>query len=87
MCCMKSERYLDSKEMTAWTASVGGFKKAAQLIKERLECSRSKAEKLAAGSYNRLPSASEQKELADLVNRSRDQLFPRVSARVRRKAS
>lgn len=84
---MKCERHLDAKEMTTWTASVGGFAKAAQLIKERLECSISKAEKLAAGAYDRLPTASEQKELADLTNRSRDQLFPRVGARDQRRAS
>jgi hypothetical protein len=69
------KRRLDRKEVAKWRASVGGLKIAAQLIQERLECSFSKAAKIAAGRYPSLVSPAEQYELSDLMGRPRDVLF------------
>lgn len=81
------KRYLDQGEIEGWRASVGGIREATRLISEKLECSRSKAEKLAAGRYPSLPTPTEQMALADLMHRSRDVLFPLVRARRKKQAS
>lgn len=63
-----------------WAERVGGLKKATQLIKAKLECSKSKAEKLAAGRYPSLPTPLEQRALASLMKCKRSDLFPVVEA-------
>jgi hypothetical protein len=84
---MRRIRQLDRAEMHNWRESVGGLKAAARLISEKLECSESKAEKLASGRYPSLPTPTEQMALAALMKRPRDVLFPFVVAKGRAKAS
>jgi hypothetical protein len=73
-------RQLVKTEWKKWTASVGGLQTATLLIKECLECSESKAEKLAAGRYPSGLTASEQIALSELTNRPRDVMFRLVGA-------
>ena len=70
-----------------WVATVGGMAKATLLIMEALECSASKAEKIAGGRYPSGVSATEQKALALLWDVPRDQAFKPVSAGKRARAS
>jgi hypothetical protein len=72
--------------MLSWRESVGGIAKAAILISEKLECSLSKAEKLASGRYDREISASEERELSSLTGIDREALF-RVANKSGAKAS
>lgn len=69
-------RKLNKKEMQKWRESMGGLRSAVILICQTLECSLSKAEKLASCRYEKGLSASEQRVLADLLKVSRDVLFP-----------
>ncbi len=80
MCGMK--RQLNGREMRKWTDAVGGIAEAARLIRAELECSLSKAEKLAACRYDREISASEQKVLARLTGSERDVLFHFAGRRI-----
>lgn len=80
-------RRIDSAEVGSWVTSVGGVRKATWLIGETLECSLSKAEKIASGRYPSLPTLAEQVALATLMQRQRDVLFPLVAARGRSRAS
>lgn len=84
---MRLKRQLDQMEMTIWRESVGGLKEATRLISEKLECSESKADKLASGRYPSLPTPMEQMALAALMKRTRDAVFPLVTAKGRAKAS
>lgn len=70
------DRQLNDKVMANWRERVGGLAEATDLIKKALECSRSKAEKLAACRYPSLPTPTEQKALAKLLKTTRDVLFP-----------
>jgi len=70
------DRKMSFKQMKNWRDSSGGLRSASLLICQSLECSYSKAEKLASGRYDRVLTASEQKALAELMNVSRDVLFP-----------
>jgi hypothetical protein len=80
------KRHLDQTEMAKWKARVGGWKAAARLIEQRLECSSSKAEKLVAGSYQNTLTTAEQEALSALMNRPRDTVFPLAATRGRRRA-
>lgn len=80
------KRKLNSKEMNEWVESVGGTKKAAQLVKEVLQCSMSKADKIVGCRYPSIPQPLEQLALAKLSDRSRDVLYPAVG-RPRARAS
>jgi hypothetical protein len=84
---MRMKRQLNRLEMTLWREQVGGPDEAAMLIKAALDCSLSKAEKLATGRYPSLPTASEQSALASLMNRPRDTLFPQIDKAKRTRAS
>jgi hypothetical protein len=70
------KRRLNGQRLAVWVQQVGGVKEASLLIVQKLECSISKAEKIASGRYLSLPTPSEQKDLADLLSTSRDVLFP-----------
>lgn len=72
------KRQLNGKEMREWTESVGGIETAADLIKERLKCSRSKAEKLASCRYPSVPPPLEQEALAQLMARPHEAVFPKA---------
>lgn len=69
-------RTLDSSVLKKWVASVGGIKAATEIIKSKLECSMSKAQKIAGGRYRSLPAAAEQALLADLIGKPREKVFP-----------
>ena len=81
---MKVQRRIDTNEFGNWVRSVGGSIKATRLIEQKLECSESKAEKLAGGRYPSLPTPTEQMALAALMQRPRDVLFPLVAAKGKR---
>lgn len=70
------KRQLEAKEMEIWRDRVGSTNAAARLISDKLECSISKAQKLAGCRYPSVPSPTEQKALAALLKRPRDVLFP-----------
>jgi hypothetical protein len=78
------QRQLALKELASWRDRVGGLREAIRLIGEKLECSKSKAEKLAAGRYPSLPTPTEQMALAELMNKTRDELFPFCASKKRR---
>lgn len=61
-------------------AAVGGNATATRMIMDELECSFSKADKLARCKYVSLPTPAEQKALAKLFKCKRDELFPTVGA-------
>jgi hypothetical protein len=69
------KRQLVISEMKAWKDRVGGLKTATRLIQNTLECSESKAEKLASGRYPSTVTPSEQIALAELMERPRDMVF------------
>ncbi len=83
----REKRSLSKSEMLAWRESVGGVKKAAELIAHALECSISKAEKIAGGRYPSLPTLAEQLAISSLMERPRDKVFPVASPKAKRKAS
>jgi hypothetical protein len=70
---------MDQKELMKWVESVGGPIKATLLIQQCLECSVSKAEKMATGRYPSLPTPAEQKVLSKMMKRSRNKLFAVVT--------
>lgn len=72
---MRMNKGMVMSEWRKWIEDVGGIKAASQLISEKLECSLSKAEKLAAGRYPSSLVPAEQKELANLMSKSRDGVF------------
>lgn len=78
------KRRIDYKEMLLWRESAGGIKEAARLISEKLECSLSKAEKIAGCRYPSVPTPTEQMALASLMQRPRDVVFPFACKRVDR---
>jgi len=78
------KRQLDGKSIRKWKDRVGGIDNATRLISDELECSISKAEKVATGSYPSQLSSAEQKALAKLLNLDRDVLFPIVRAKGKR---
>lgn len=78
---------LNGTAMKEWRAANGGYEKASALIKDKLQCSMSKAQKLATGRYPSLPSFAEQVALAELVDIPRDELFPLVTAKGKSRAS
>lgn len=85
---MRQRRQIDRGEMKAWRESVGGLKEATRLIAEKLECSESKADKIASGRYPSLPTPTEQMALAALMMRPRDVIFPFAPTKAnRRRAS
>lgn len=81
------KRRLNRLEMNQWREQVGGLDEASLLIKGTLDCSLSKAQKLASGRYPSEISASEQSALAALLKRPRDVLFPETEKARRSKAS
>ena len=76
-----TRRHLDKQEIKAWRESVGGLTKATHLVMEKLECSHSKAEKIASGAYISVPTPTEQIVLAALMQRPRDVIFPLVTSK------
>lgn len=70
------KRKLDLNIVENWASKVGGYDEAARQVSVRLECSLSKALKVVRGTYNSTPMPAEQMLLADLINVSRDDLFP-----------
>lgn len=71
------KRTFDQKRVVRWTSSLpGGAAEATKLIMEKLKCSSSKAEKIAAGRYTGLPRPLDQIELAELINDDVELLFP-----------
>lgn len=70
------KRELDAKEMANWKDGVGGWTEATRLIRDKLGCSDSKAEKIVSGSYPSLPSQLEQIAIAEVMGRPRDAIFP-----------
>lgn len=86
--CMDQKRILNITEIAGWTDDVGGLAVATRMISERLRCSISKAEKLAAGRYRSGLSFMEQEALVDLTRRHSDRLFsPAINKGSRRSAS
>lgn len=81
------KRRLAIKEMHDWVIDMGGPKEAAKLIKEKLECSKSKAEKIAGCRYPSMITPAEQVALSGLAHKSRDTLFPLAAGPRRRVAS
>lgn len=73
---VRMQRVIETKLIAEWVKTVGGISKAAGLIQTKLECSKSKAEKLAGNRYPSVPSPSEQKLLAALLKQKRDRIFP-----------
>lgn len=73
------KRDLARQTIRSWTEKIGR-KKAIGMISGTLECSASKAEKLADGRYPSVPTPLEQKALAKLTRIKRDDLFPVVTA-------
>lgn len=71
----KSPERVNKREIRGWVESAGGFTKAVALIVQKLECSESKAEKIAAGNYPSRMNPSEQNALSELVKKPRDVLF------------
>jgi hypothetical protein len=78
-----TRRQLDKQEIKAWRESVGGLTKATHLVMEKLECSHSKAEKIASGAYISVPTPTEQIVIAALMQRPRDVIFPLVTSKRR----
>lgn len=79
-----TRRHLSKDEFKAWRESVGGLARATLLVKEKLECSDSKAEKIASGRYISVPTPTEQMALAALMQRPRDVIFPLVASKRKR---
>lgn len=74
------ERTINKQLVNEWVENVGGISQAAVLIKELLECSKSKAEKIAGLRYPSDLTAAEQKLLARLWKVQRDDAFKPVGA-------
>lgn len=72
------KRRLAVTEMHDWVMSVGGLREASRLVKEKLECSESKADKIVGCRYPSVPQPLEQIALASLLGRPRDVLYPTV---------
>ncbi len=77
---MPMTRQMNEQLWNEWVVRVGGVKEASRMILEKLECSTSKADKLARGVYPSMLTASEQKDLAQIVRTKRDILFVPVGA-------
>lgn len=78
------KRYLEDKEMRAWVESVDGLVAAASLIKDRLGCSQSKADKIAGCRYPSTPQPLEQMAIAELMGRPRDAVYPLIKTKSKR---
>jgi hypothetical protein len=78
---MHMRREIDLNKLMLWVEREGGIKPAALEISQKLECSISKAEKLAAGRYPSRLMPSEQIVMSKLLKVTRDELFPLVRAR------
>lgn len=72
---MRMQKMKFGNEWAKWVDSAGGISKAALKIAEKLECSTSKAEKLAARRYPSHLTASEEIALADLIGKPREVIF------------
>jgi hypothetical protein len=77
------KREIDYKRLEKWVERVGGIQNATTLICKRLECSLSKAEKLAGTRYPSMILPAEQVALSELTCIPRDALFPFVTAKGR----
>ena len=73
---------INREEMLTWRSEFVDKDEAVQRIKDLLECSATKARKIANGTYDREISASEQKAIAGLLRRPRDVVFKPVGKRV-----
>lgn len=80
-------RSFNEEKWISCVAGVGGSAKATRMIMDELECSFSKADKLARCKYPSLPTPSEQKALAKLFKCKRDVLFPIIGVIEELKAS
>lgn len=78
-------RQLDVKKMKKWRDGQE-FQGAIELVKNALQCSRSKAEKIVGCRYPSTPQPLEQIALATLLGISRDELYP-VAGKPRARAS
>lgn len=79
---MFMKKQLNQKLFHTWRESVGGEKPAALLIKEKLKCSLSKAEKIAGGRYDSLPPCLEMMALSELMSKPMDALIRTVGKTV-----
>lgn len=77
---MHMKRRIDYGKLSKWVDEVGGIAEATRLISEKLECSISKAEKMAASRHLAGLLPAEQVLMSKLTRIARDQLFPAVSA-------
>lgn len=73
--------------MMTFTKNVGDFGESAKLIMVALDCSYSKAEKLARGDYPFSLNPFEQRELSKLTKRPMEELFPALNRKGKPKAS
>lgn len=81
------QRHLSAPEFEAWVITKGGVKAAAKLIAETLECSESKAAKLAGGRYPSMLTAAEQVAMEELTDIPREVLFGSAPTGKKSKAS
>ena len=86
-CIMQRTRNIDYNEVAKWVVRVGGLANATLLIMEILECSASKADKIAAGRYPSTVTPCEQIALAELMCRPRSDIFPLVGAKGKSRVS
>jgi len=81
------KRQLNKRIMEEYVQSAGGVKTATERIKNKLQCSESKAEKLASCRYPSLPTPMEQVALAELLGVTRDTLYPPIIKTSEKRAS
>jgi hypothetical protein len=81
------KRRLNNKVMGNYVNAVGDVKNATALIEEKLQCSKSKAEKLASCRYPSIPTPMEQMALAELLGVTRDTLYPPIIKTSEKRAS
>lgn len=80
------KRRLDKQLMTEWVKSVGSPTKASEIVKQKLKCSKSKADKIVGCRYPSVPQPLEQMALADLLGTTSDLLYPEA-CRLRSRAA
>lgn len=81
------KRHLNKRLMADWAKSTGSLEKASDIVREKLQCSRSKADKIVGCRYPSVPQPLEQVALASLLGTTRDVLYPEAGRPRTRAAS